>query len=208
MTNALCALSLILAMDVSGSMDEREYQLVTEGYGEALRDPRTAGAVSSAPYGRIAIAVTQWASEQAVVVAWTVVGPADLPALADQVQFAPRSVPAGSTNLDDAIVHAVALMDQAPCGDRMVIDVSGDGEHNTGAYGSGRYLAEQRGVTINGLPIVSAESPDLAEWYAEHVQTGFGSFTRPAHGYEDVGHAMISKLGTEIAGTLPQWAAR
>jgi Ca-activated chloride channel family protein len=200
MTGILCGVALALAMDVSGSMDTREYELVTEGYGAALRDPRTASAVRSAPHGRIAIALTHWASDQAIVIGWTVIGPDDLPAIAELVEAAPRSVEPGSTNLDAAIVHAVALMASAPCGDRQVIDVSGDGEHNVGTYGQGRYLAEARGITINGLPIVSHSSPDLTEWYREHVQTGFGSFTRPAHGYDDVGMAMLSKLVQEVAG--------
>lgn len=192
--------ALVIAWDVSGSMSNDNYELQRSGTAAALRSTEVAKAVQHGPIGRIAVSVIQWSEQTAVSVDWTVVEDAgDLAKLADRVAGIER-LSAGSTCMGQAMAVAVTLLDRSPEAVRRVIDMSGDGATNCldGASLSAT-LAARPDITVNGLPIVTAVEPNVAEWYATRVVSGPGGFVEPAAGFVDVARAMTRKLILEIA---------
>jgi hypothetical protein len=208
---------LVLAADVSRSVDDREFKLQREGFANALVDPRVLRAVTVGPRGRIAVAYVEWASEfeQRVVVDWTVVaGAKDAEALAARIRGAPRSF-WGRTSISAAIDFSMKLLARSPFqAERKVIDVSGDGINNSGPEVTAvRDAAIAQDVTINGLVIQSAEplptNPThthppggLKAYFEASVIGGPGAFALEAQGFESFGNSLIAKLIKEIAGLL------
>src|SRR3954452_17696081 len=145
-------LLLVLASDVSRSVDTRKFQLQREGYAAALSNPRVIEAVKSGPHGRIAICFVEWsgATSQKLVIAWTIVSDAaSARKIGDQLIELPRSF-ADRTSISAGLEFAMSQLERAPFkGVRRTIDVSGDGTNN-----SGRDIAQTRdeilakGVTI------------------------------------------------------------
>jgi hypothetical protein len=205
---------LVLAADVSRSVDEREFRLQREGFAAALTDPRVLNVVTSGATGRIAVAFVEWASEfeQRVVVDWFLVaGETDAKALAERIVAAPRSF-WGRTSISAAVEFSAKLLDRSPFqSTRKVIDVSGDGTNNSGAELTAvRDEAIAKGITINGLVIVSEEpmatNPThthppggLKAYYEQHVIGGPDAFVEEAKGFESFGQSIIQKLIKEIA---------
>jgi hypothetical protein len=208
---------LVLATDVSRSVDDREFKLQREGFAAALSDPRVLNVITSGPTGRIAVAFVEWASEfeQRVVVDWFLVaGEKDAKTLAQRILAAPRSY-WGRTSISSAIEFSKNLLDRSPFqSDRKVIDISGDGTNNSGAdVTAARDEAVASGITINGLVILSDEplptNPThthppggLKAYYERHVIGGPDAFVVEAQGFESFGQSIIQKLIKEIAALI------
>jgi hypothetical protein len=215
-------LLLVIAADVSRSVDEKEFKLQREGFAAAMVDPRVLRAMTGGPTGRIAVIFVEWASEfeQRVVVDWAVIaGQGDAQDVAQRVLSAPRSF-WGRTSISAAIEFSMAALARSPFqSDRHVIDVSGDGTNNSGIdVVAARDAAIAKGVTINGLVILSDEplptNPThthppggLTAYFESNVIGGPGAFVIEAEGFETFGQSIISKLIKEIAG-LPDRQAR
>jgi hypothetical protein len=195
--------ALILLIDVSGSIDNTEYDLQKSGIANAFRDPAVVKAIWNQPFGRMAVALVEWSDSAAVVVPWTVIEGEDesrgFAAVIDRIERSSR----GSTALGTAVAFAVDLFESCGCEPaRRVIDVSGDGLNNSGALtaSAGRELALARNIVVNGLPITGDGSDlGLYEHYEKEVKGGQGSFIIEARGFEDFARAIRQKLVMEIA---------
>lgn len=197
-------MQLVLAIDVSSSVNYDEYNLQMRGYAAAFRDPIVVEAIAAGRYGRISVAATHWAGfdEQEVIVDWQIIAnAADAENFASQLDAAPRSFPFGGTAIAGALEHAYSLFAQDPNqSSRKVIDISGDGVVSIGpSPESVRDRIVAAGVIINGLPILTDE-PALDEYYREKVIGGIGSFVEPASDFEDFARAITEKLAREIRG--------
>jgi len=195
--------ALILLIDVSGSIDNTEYDLQKDGIAGAFRDPAVVKAIWNQPYGRMAVAVVEWSDTATVVLPWTVIeDEGSSISFAGQVDHIERTS-RGSTALGTAIAFAVELFETCGCeAARRVIDVSGDGVNNSGALSSaaGRDIAIERGIVVNGLPITGDGSDvGLYDHYDSEVKGGQGAFIIEASGFEDFARAMRQKLVLEIA---------
>ena len=203
-------LQLVLAVDVSRSVDDEEFRLQREGYAEALRDPRVLASILSGSQRAIGVTYMEWSNAhlQRQVVKWAKISDGESAALfAEAILNAPRSF-AGWTSISGAIDYAIRLFETSPFeSDRLVIDISGDGSNN-----SGRPAAEARddalklGITINGLPIVNERpspwlppEPNLDEYYLKNVIGGPGSFMIVAEDFTSFQTAILNKLIREIA---------
>lgn len=207
-------LLLVLAADISRSLDEKKFSLQREGYAAALTSPRVLKAIESGPHGRIAVCFVEWSGPvaQAVLVDWTFVATAaDARRLAGDILKAPRLF-RDRTAIGNAIDFAARQFAHAPArASRHVIDVSGDGTSNAGrSVVAARDDALSQGITINGLAILS-EFPlpsnpwhthpvgGLLSWYENNVIGGPGAFAMSAEGFEEFGASIASKLIKEIA---------
>ena len=208
-------LELVLAVDISASIDEAEARLQREGYIRALAHPEIIQAIQSGMNGRIAIAYVEWASDdhQQTVVEWTLVSDdASAKMLADALAEAPLSS-GGSTSISGAIDYSAKLFaDNGYKGFRRVIDISGDGYNNRGRPAEwARDQAVAAGITINGLPILNdrpnplgGTSPaDLDRYFEERVIGGPGAFLVVAEDFPAFTRAIMNKLLIEIAGWDP-----
>ncbi|MGE0724881.1 MAG: DUF1194 domain-containing protein, partial [Alphaproteobacteria bacterium] len=158
-------LALVLAVDGSSSIDEREFTLQMRGYAQAFRHPQVMEAIRSGPHRRIAVTLVQWSNlyDQSQVIGWTILdGPSAADAFAARIVAAPRSVPPGSTSISGAIEHAIRLLNEAEVAtQRRVIYVTGDGLINMGRPPRvARDKAVAAGIVVNGLAILS-EVPGL-----------------------------------------------
>ncbi|MDH3231852.1 MAG: DUF1194 domain-containing protein [Alphaproteobacteria bacterium] len=209
-------LELVLAIDVSLSIDVAEAGLQREGYIRAFRDPEVIRAVQSGILGRIAVTYVEWAgpSRRRVVIGWTLVdGGETARAFAGALeQSAPGS--ARRTSITGAIDYALPLFaGNGFEGTRRVIDVSGDGPNNGGGLVTeARDRAVAAGVTVNGLPILDASGgmyswysiPNLDLYYRDCVIGGPGAFMVVAGDFRDFARAVRRKLILEIAGRAPR----
>lgn len=196
-------LALVLAIDISASIDAGEHSLQMAGLAAALQSPEVREAIQSGPHRRIAITVTQWSGlgVQRVVVPWTVVDD-DVSAqrLAVRVVAAPRADPGGGTSISLALEHAAGLFLSAPPASRRVIDLSTDGINNIGPpLERIRKLMKREHITVNGLAI-SNEWPRLQDYLDERIVTGTAAFSIEASGFADFEEAMRTKLLREISG--------
>lgn len=200
---------LVLAIDVSRSVDAVEAQLQRQGYVEAFRNPRIQRAIANGPLGRIGVTYFEWAvvDYQRPIVGWTVIkDAASARDFADRLDAAPLQS-WGWTSISGAIDYAVPLFGQVYEGTRRVIDISGDGRNNSGRPASAaRDDAVALGITINGLAIMNDRTnfgrpPDreLDAWYRENVIGGPGAFLSVAEDFEAFGEAILNKLLKEIA---------
>lgn len=193
-----CELALVLAVDVSGSVDPAEYRLQMEGLGAALGD----GAVSEAlVVARAQVMLVQWSgtSRQVVSLPWAPIVDFDAAdAFASQVSEAPRAWRNFSTAIGEAVGFSLAQFDAVPECRRRVIDVSGDGVSNEGVPPEAmKVVAMRQGVTINGLAIEASEM-DLVDYYRTNLIAGAGSFALQANDFADYQHRIRQKLLREI----------
>jgi len=217
-------LLLVLAADVSRSVDQGKFQLQREGYAAAVADNRVLDAVTSGRNRRIAISYVEWsgANSQKLVVDWMIVdGPGSARRFGDQLLELPRSF-AERTSISGGIDFAMAVLARAPyTSARKTIDISGDGTNNSGRdVTAARDEALAKGVTINGLAILSdrpmAWNPEhtnppggLPHYFRTNVIGGPGAFVVVAENFNSFGQAIIRKLIAEIAqATMPARAAR
>jgi len=205
-------LELVLAVDISRSIDEEEAQMQRAGYRAALTDPEVMKAIQAGMLGRIALTYVEWAGEgtQQVIIPWTLIGSdQEAQGFADLLAQVPIRF-AMWTAIGDAIDFSATLFEgNGFDGTRRVIDVSGDGPSNNGPrVDQARDRAAGAGITINGLPILNDRpSPggfpgvaNLDLYYSDCVIGGPGAFIVPAQGFEAFGRAIRSKLLLEIAG--------
>lgn len=203
-------LQLVLAVDVSRSIDEVEAELQRRGYVEALTNGRVIDAILSGENRRIAICYTEWAGTQyqVVVIDWTVIdSPAAARRFADKLAEAPRTSQSW-TAVGAALAHAGQRFDSSGfSAKRRVIDISGDGRTNDGPPAEmvrDRLVAQ--GIVINGLPVMMNRTnfgrpPDLMldKYYEENVIGGPGSFLVAADSFEQFGLAVRNKLVREVS---------
>ncbi len=206
---------LVLAADVSRSVTEPKFRLQRDGTAAALTHPDVVKAITAGPHRRIAVCLVEWAmvGQQTVVVDWTVIGSeADARRFGDKMAEAPRSF-SGSTSLSGAIEFSVQQLERAPfTSDRRVIDISGDGNNNSGRPAApARDEALEKGITINALVILTptgeAFRPEhtnpaggLEQYFKDNVIGGPGAFTVVAESHEAFERALTKKLIQEIAG--------
>jgi hypothetical protein len=195
--------TLVLAVDVSGSIDSREFVLQRQGYAKALTDKRFLNAVKGGEHGAIAVGYFEWTgpSMNAPVYECTVIKTAaDAQKLADQLVAVPRLLYGGGTGVGEAIYAGIAMHERcAYPTDRRVIDVSGDGRTNRGRRaGPARDEAVKAGITVNGLAIIN-EEPDLEDYYRAEVMGGQGAFVAVVNDFESFEDAVIAKLVREIS---------
>jgi Protein of unknown function (DUF1194) len=206
-------LELVIAVDVSLSMDLDEQRLQRDGYVAAFRDPEVHKAIGSGPQGRIVVTYLEWAGPptQDVVMPWTVIdGPVAARAFADRLETMPISR-ARMTSISAALQFAGRLFETSGArGIRRVIDVSGDGPNNAGVpVVPVRDGLVGQGIVINGLPIMLKlasglfDLADLDRYYADCVIGGTGAFMIPIKEKSEFQTATRRKLLLEIAGRDP-----
>jgi Protein of unknown function (DUF1194) len=207
-------LLLVLAADVSRSVDGAKFQLQREGYAAAVSDPHVLDAVRSGRNGRVGLTFVEWSGvgSQRVLIDWTTIGDAEsAKGFGDRLLEAPRSF-ADRTSISGAIEFAMGQFARAPYeSTRRTIDISGDGTNNAGRDVTlARDEALAQGVTINGLVILSETplvwNPDhtnppggLDNYYRNNVIGGPGAFVLVAENFNSFGQAIIKKMIAEIA---------
>jgi hypothetical protein len=211
-------LLLVLAADVSRSVDATKFQLQRDGYAAAIANPRVLDAIRSGRNRKIAVAFVEWSGfgNQKVVIDWMAIdGPRAAQDFGTRLLESPRSF-ADRTSISGGIDFSVTQFARAPfASDRRTIDVSGDGTNNAGRdVGQARDQALAAGISINGLVILS-ETPlpwnpehtnppgGLANYYRNNVTGGPGSFVLEAQNFNSFGQAIIKKLVAEIADATP-----
>jgi hypothetical protein len=206
---------LVIAVDVSYSMDMDELAIQREGYAQAIVSKEFLQALKTLPNGKIAVTYFEWAasSDQKIIIPWRVI---DGPETADAVSAEIMKTPirrASRTSISGAIYFAMPLFDETPYrGLRRVIDISGDGPNNNGAPVTGaRDIALSKGITINGLPIMVKEPSystmdieNLDFYYEDCVIGGPGSFVVSIKDREKFKEAIRTKLLLEVAGRTPE----
>lgn len=208
---------LVLAVDVSWSMDLGEQRIQREGYAAAFRSPDVQRAILEGGYGKVAVTYVEWAGalSQSVVVPWTLIdskGAAD--AFAERLERE-QSGRFRRTSIAAAIDFAAPLFDgNGLSGLRRVIDVSGDGPNNQGRMVTdARDAAAAKGITVNGLPLMTSGAsggfsswgsiPDLDRYYETCVIGGPGAFMIPVNDWVQFPEAVRRKLVLELAGGWP-----
>jgi hypothetical protein len=206
---------LVIAVDVSYSMDMDELAVQREGYAQAIVSKEFLQALKSLPLGKISVTYFEWAasSDQKIIIPWRVIdGPETADAVADEIMKTPIRR-ASRTSISGAIYFAMPLFEANPYrGLRRVIDISGDGPNNNGLPVLGaRDIALAKGITINGLPIMVKEPSystmdiENLDWYYEDcVIGGPGSFVVPIKDREKFKEAIRTKLLLEVAGRTPE----
>jgi len=206
---------LVLAVDISYSMDPDELALQRDGYVEALTSPEFLGALKHGMHGRVAVTYVEWAGviDQKVVLPWRLIeGRESAEAVAAQIARAPQRR-AYRTSIAAALTFSASLFEENGYrGIRRVIDVSGDGTNNQGPpVAIVRDEVVAKGITINGLPIMlkrpnpsTLDIPDLDIYYEDCVIGGPGAFVVPIREREKFRDAIRTKLVLEIAGHMPE----
>ncbi|HXD45479.1 MAG TPA: DUF1194 domain-containing protein [Pseudolabrys sp.] len=205
---------LILAVDVSYSMDPDEQALQREGYVQALRSREFLSALHEGAHGKIAVMYFEWAGQfdQKILMPWRLIdGPEAADAVADELARAPYRR-ASRTSISGGLIFAKPLFDTSGYrGVRRVIDVSGDGANNAGVpIVPTRDEVIAAGITINGLPIMlkrpttsMMDIENLDVYYEDCVVGGPGAFVVPIHERAQFAEATRTKLILEIAGREP-----
>lgn len=202
-------LALVLAVDVSDSIDAERYALQMGGIARAFEDPAVQAAMLSGPHRAMLVALVTWSTRAVVAVPWTLVtGPDDISRLAAEVRRAPRAdkrftcMSVALRTIADKLLPAMPMP-----AERVVIDVSGDGRDNCNPRAPVELLRDEltaADVTVNGLPILEGEEAGtLEDWYRDHVVGGPGGFLLPARGFADFERAIRRKFLTEISGAPP-----
>ncbi len=208
-------LELLLAVDVSTSVDPVEAAQQRAGYINAFREPALQQTILDGVYGRIAVSYVEWAGAgyQKSVIGWTLIDSADAAlSFADHLEAAPISS-APSTSISGLIDFARrAFVRNDYDGLRQVIDISGDGPNSAGRpAAAARDEAVAAGITINGLPVLSSRPDPVAgapatgveRYYRRHVIGGPGAFLLNVAEFENFGPVVVRKLIREIQGSIP-----
>ena len=214
-----CRLALVLAMDISSSVDPLEDALQRGGLAQALRAPEVVEAILSQPDRPVALAMFEWSGrvQQDIVLPWVMLGDAaTIGAVADRIALSRRSYAEFSTAIGHAIEYAHDLFRQGPACDARVLDISGDGVNNDGFGPTAAYDAfDFSQITVNALVIEVQEAgtdhgitegadTGLADYFRQIVIQGPGSFVEVAAGFEDFERAMRRKLLRELEVRIGQ----
>lgn len=196
-------LDLVMAIDLSASVNDAEYDLQRQGTAEAFRDPDAIEAIVSQPDG-IAVVAVQWASAkyQRVAVPWRVLRTAeDILAYADEVEVMPRTLPGGGTSISGGLIYAGTMFAYSPVyGRRRVVDMAANGiADNYENMREARDKLLDAGIIINGLAIEELRQ-NLTKYFQEFVIGGPNSFVQTCWSFEDFREAMRVKLIREIGG--------
>jgi hypothetical protein len=206
---------LVIAVDVSYSMDMDELAIQREGYAQAIISKEFLQALKTGPNGKISVTYFEWAasSDQKIIIPWRVIdGPETADAVANEIMKTPIRR-ASRTSISGAINFAMPLFDENPYrGLRRVIDISGDGPNNNGSPVTvARDAALEKGITINGLPIMVKEPSystmdidNLDFYYEDCVIGGPGSFVVSIKDRDKFKEAIRTKLLLEVAGRTPE----
>ena len=206
-------LELVLAVDVSRSMDDDELELQRQGYAGAFVHPAIIKAIKSGPHGRVAVTMVEWAgyTYQNVIVPWTLVDGEDSSEALSAAILATEKRSANWTSISGAIDFSKRRFGMGYEGTRRVIDISGDGVNNHGRPATqARDEALALGITINGLVIMNdrpgpggwrqVPTQPLDEHYREQVIGGPGAFLIVAQDFDSFAYAVRNKLIREISG--------
>ena len=214
--------ALVLATDVSRSIDDDEFKLQRQGYAAAITNPRVLQAIGAGAHGAIALCFVEWSGpeEQQVIAEWTVIRDGETAAgFAATLLDTPRAF-VGRTSISAALDFSRAYLAKsgvAPT--RVVVDISGDGTNNSGRpVRDARDEAVAAGITVNGLAILNehpnpgyfahTQPPEgLPEYYRQNVIGGTGSFLMVVQDFNSFGEAITNKLVNEIAGKAPSMRA-
>ncbi|MGR3550376.1 DUF1194 domain-containing protein [Pseudooceanicola sp.] len=206
-TTAQCRQALLLALDVSGSVDAREYRLQLDGVAGALLNPQVLEALNAMPDAPVRMAVMEWSGPdfQRMIVPWRdMVDAGSVQAVARQLRGTTRAQADYSTAIGSAMLRGAGEMRAQPDCWRQVVDISGDGTSNVGPQPGSVDLA---GVIVNGLVIGPPASRDndeatgigaLAAYYRAYVLRGTEAFLETAQGFADFEDAMVRKLLREL----------
>lgn len=202
---------LVLAVDVSRSVDAEEMEMQMQGYAAAFRDPRLAEGIAGGPLGAIAVTLFVWSdwNIQHTLVPWMRLdGPATCARFAAAVEGASRETYL-YTSISGAITHAARQFGTRFSGLRQVVDISGDGVNNSGPpLAEAREAALDQGIVLNGLAVLDrtpqpsallAGIPPVDEYYRDEVIGGPGAFLMVAEGYDAFQGAVRRKIIREIA---------
>lgn len=217
--------ALIVAVDVSNSVDDQRYRLQMEGIAQALEDPDVIRAIIGGAKGGILFSMITWADRPTVNLPWTYISNADeARAVAKRVRALPRQ--GGEFTCMSRMMRFVSdkIVPQIPAkAAKVVLDISGDGRDNCNEeepVDAVRDELVKYGVTVNGLPILESgaeeavipgaaptqsylpeeqQNAPLEEWFRDHVKGGPGSFVLPANGYADFGRAIRQKFVLEVS---------
>ncbi|MEQ3625260.1 MAG: DUF1194 domain-containing protein [Celeribacter sp.] len=196
-----CDIALLLAVDVSSSIDAEEYRLQMDGMADAFADPEIAGRLVE---GQIAVAVLQWSGPdaQALSLPWQkMTDAAAVRALSARTRSLPRAFTRSGTAPGNAIHVALAYLRNGPACARQIIDISGDGTANAGKSAAhASRAAERAGVTINGIAIEHM-GLSLTNYYRWRLTTMDG-FVVTARGHRDYPRAIRAKILREISKIL------
>lgn len=218
--------ALIVAIDVSNSVDETRYKLQMEGIAQALEDPGVIEAIVGGAKGGILFSLVTWSDQPTVNLPWThIASEADAKAAARKVRALPRQ--GGEFTCMARMMRVVSdkIVPQIPAkAAKVVLDISGDGRDNCNSQEPIEQVREELvkyGVTVNGLPILAGDGPEmvtpgaapsaqsylpekrsadpLEQWFIDNVKGGPGSFVLPANGYSDFGRAIRQKFVLEVS---------
>jgi hypothetical protein len=212
-----CDVALVLTMDVSGSMEEDEFDLQRGGTANAFRDPLLQDVIMMGVHGRVAVSVVQFGWKAWPVVDWHVIDDkASADRFADIVEETPRAVNHGGTSIIAGLQTAHKMYETLPClPDRKVVDVSGDGEDALRVIR--RYVEplDKDDIRINGLVISDVDRKiydggvkvdgqpyvwgSLKEYFEDQVRTGPGSFVLAIRSFSEYGNAILAKLMKEMS---------
>ncbi|WP_433990320.1 hypothetical protein SuNHUV7_18570 (plasmid) [Pseudoseohaeicola sp. NH-UV-7] len=197
-----CDLALVLAVDVSGSVDPQEYRIQMDGLAEALRDGIVAEALVDA---QAWLTLVQWtgSSRQQTSISWAQMTTFDaVEAFAERVTQEPLLWRNYSTAIGEALHYSLASFDDIPDCRRKVIDVSGDGSSNEGLSPRDMHAAlNAEKVTVNAV-VIETDGEDLTGYFWENVITGEGAFVMTANGFADYPDRIRRKLQRETVRQL------
>ncbi|WP_439123051.1 DUF1194 domain-containing protein [Marivita sp.] len=195
-----CRLALVLALDVSSSVDAEEYALQRDGLAAALNAPLIRETILAGD-GHVSIAIYEWSGrrQSAMVSNWVALTDnAAIDGVIQSLVSAPRSHTRFPTAMGYALGYGATLLSRGPVCDRQVIDLSGDGENNDGFPPSLAYRNFPfSNVTVNGLAVLGG-SDDVVDYFQREVRFGFGAFVETSEGYQGYRDAMTRKLFREL----------
>jgi len=199
-------LALVIALDISGSVDKEEFGIMRTGLANALSSQQLSQAIKTGKHGSIAVTVVQWAGyqEQVVKVAWTrIENRAGLLALARKVRAMTRRYGDGATHIGGVISYSADLIMANPFrATRKIIDIAGDGKNNVNFHpDTARDPAVEAGITINAL-VITGDLPNLDDYFHRFVIGGASAFVEPVGDFAGFERGMHRKLLREIVVPL------